>query len=767
MKFLNLETGYSFDGLWTENQSKGYTFWFPNEQSIDIVYTMPIAAITDTDTPLQITVEDNDIFSIISHTHTETAIDGYIFDGQPIYSNTFVTTPELIGTKYIHVFNVACCGQNAGEYVCRINIGDEGYIRVGADLYGEHEAVYINLSNMGIEIPEGVQKAIYDSNVHEDLKDNILINRKFKELMSNYWDIVANKGSYKSLSNSLEWFEWDNLLKIKEIIKHSEANRTIFSDRDILSVFEDKVENTFNNFAKTTYISLYCSLQDELPTYDNEYNPELMNAVLKWTRNDIQLKIALLAQFFGIYFMPIHMSVLHAVAEDKVFTNTIKAIHGVEVKRDDCFGSFDYVECNIKDNTVFKMDNVRAQVSTNTVFGCKYPSTAVFGVDVFPKKETLTESDAQTFSTQYYTGPGAIIPIKLVIPNQNQGDFVKHTVIDYTQEDGTTNRLFLYDIFKVQNNSVSINFNFLVKSARDYTIKFTFVMGSSKTITKVINFTVEDADNLNINIYKVRSKDDTDGLTKSDFSDTACSKYIFRIQNGHIVNPYYKQYLPYMLPTNIDYSSYKGIKLTRTIVVDLQNNNGLGHVLSDAEILFLRSIMMNDYLEFAKYKHDESGNAILDDNGKPMMSYLIFVSKYFYAEAPAALHTNVYGYDFNIIRNDLGFYPQFHYLEKMDGNSIENYTISPYEALCCAAEINTGNGPKEFRYGHMIDTAEWSFYNHLTNDTVYHPLTSQKPFVATSNNTDMKPGYYDVSFKYSLTNGISHECRLDSAFRIK
>ena len=134
--------------------------------------------------------------------------------------------------------------------------------------------------------------------------------------------------------------------------------------------------------------------------------------------------------------------------EDKVFTNTIKAIHGAEVKRDDCFGSFDYVECNIKDNTVFKMDNVRAQVSTNTVFGCKYPSSAVFGVDVFPKKETLTENDAQTFSAQYYTGPGAIIPIKLVIPNQNQGDFVKHTVIDYTQEDGTTNRLFLYDIFK-------------------------------------------------------------------------------------------------------------------------------------------------------------------------------------------------------------------------------------------------------------------------------------------------------------------------------
>jgi hypothetical protein len=200
IKFLNLETGYSFDGLWNETQKKGYIFWFPKEQSINLTYTMPIAFITDSQNHINISIENNDIFSFITLDSTETLFDGYKFDGKPKYSNTIST--EVIETpvnnKYIHYFNIACKSENVGEYICRINIGDKGYIRVGADFYGEHEPLYINLSNMGIELSTYVQKAIYDANVHEDLKDDILINRKFKELLSNYWDIIANKGSYKS-----------------------------------------------------------------------------------------------------------------------------------------------------------------------------------------------------------------------------------------------------------------------------------------------------------------------------------------------------------------------------------------------------------------------------------------------------------------------------------------------------------------------------------------------------------------------------------------
>ena len=91
----------------------------------------------------------------------------------------------------------------AEEYIDSFWIGDEEFL-VGADFYQENESLRINASNMGMNIPPQIQGAVYDSNVHEEKHDNILINRKFKELVSNYWDLIANRGSYKSLINTLK-----------------------------------------------------------------------------------------------------------------------------------------------------------------------------------------------------------------------------------------------------------------------------------------------------------------------------------------------------------------------------------------------------------------------------------------------------------------------------------------------------------------------------------------------------------------------------------
>jgi hypothetical protein len=46
-------------------------------------------------------------------------------------------------------------------------------------------------------------------------------------------------------------------------------------------------------------------------------------------------------------------------------------------------------------------------------------------------------------------------------------------------------------------------------------------------------------------------------------------------------------------------------------------------------------------------------------------------------------------------------------------------------------------------------------------------MSSQKPFVATDETKILSNGYYDVSFKYSLSNGLFNEYKLNSAFRIK
>ena len=773
MKFLNLETGYSFDGLWTNEQSKGYIFWFPSEQSINITYTTPICIVSkeQLDDNTVISIEDNDVFSFISHTADSITVDGFDFDGKPKYMSTITVGDldcESINNNYIYVFNVACKSVEEGEYICKITIGDYGYIRVGADFYGENESLYVNLANFGAEIPETIQKAIYDSNVHEDFKDNILINRKFKELLSNYWDVIANKGSYKSLQNSLKWFEWGDKLEIKEIWRHLIADKSFFNDEEVVSIFESKLNDSFENYVKTTYISLYCSLYDERPEnigdpeYDSEFNPVLSNAVLKYSINDIKLKLSLLAQFFGAFFLPIHMSILHAVAETKVFTNTIKTVLGSVMKRNDCIGSFEYVESNVKDDSIYKMTNVRAQVTDATTFAIKWKDPKYdkdgnvveeynhtwFGVDEFTSKGKVDESNINTFAVQYYTGPGLILPIEMIIPNQYEKDMIHHTIADVMYNDHVE-RLHFYDKFVMSQNKFKIKFNYLIKEAADYTIRFTFFTAAGKTITRTLKFTVEDADNLCINVYKVQAKDDIDGLTYDDFNDTDSCGYLFKAQKKDEPE-YYTQVLPYMSPTNPLYESYKGIKLSRLVIFDIQNKNDKAYKYGKYEQMVIRGLMDNDFLEFDRV--DDAGN----------ITYMVFVSKYFYADVPQEIIDKKY----NIIRNELIFLPQFHKLTLMTGLNADNYTVSQYEAVCCAAEINTLYGVKPFRYSHLIDSAEWTFINATDNSMVYHPSTSRAPFVATEK-TYINPGYYDISFKYSLTNGIADECKLDSGFRIK
>lgn len=775
MQFLDLNTGYTFDALWQDGQVNGYTFWFPNEQSIRLTYTMPICIYTESSSPIELEIEENPIFSFITHSVEDTEYGGFMFK-EPVYSFNTLTSVENINNKYYHKFYVACKSDEAKEFTAFINIKGHGRIKIGADFYGEYEPVYINLSNMGVEIPEYIQKAVYDSNVHEDFKDDILLNRKFKELLSGYFDILANKGSYKSLLNSLSWFEWGDILRIREIWKRTSTGRTIYDDREMRSLLENKYNDLLGNFVKTSYVALYANLYRISDNYNEEDNPILEAVALKWGKDELALKMSLLSQFFATFFMPIHMSLLHACVEDIVYTNTVKLVEGNIINRVDMFGDWNYIYSNIDDNNEFKITNVNAQVTDDTVFATDFNDTDItIGVDLFPSNSKIDETNIKNFSSQYYSGPGAIIPIEFTIPNQTQRDFIKYTSIDFIPDGLNERKKFIFnDRIYTRNGKITIKFNLLVKESRDYIIDFMFITGSSKTFTKQIKIKVTDADNLSINIYRVQAKDDKNGFTLKDWNNMEYNDYFFRIQpNNPDTKQYYSQYLPYMSSNNILYDKHKGIKLNRTIVVDMLNKNGLSKEYDEAEIAYLRSFMDDDFIELDRREiiYNPDGSIALNEDGSVKygpITYTIWISKKFNAKTPEKLYNNIRDTKYNVIKDSLSFYPQFHNIVPLNGNNLSDYTINQYEALCCAAEINDGRNIIPFRYGHLIEDAEWTFENSTTLKSFEHTASVRQPFIASNKNYEELPdGYYDVVFKYKLVDTEQRELRLSSAFRKK
>jgi hypothetical protein len=699
-------------------------------------------------------MDENDVFSFIKHLNTK--VDSNRFDFNEYVESFSIPAPnitidiEQVGNKYVHKFYVKANSNIEGEISTFIYINGYGKIRVAGDFYGEHEPIYVNLSNFGVEIPDSVQKTIYDSNVHEDYKDNILLNRKFKELMSNYWDVIANRGSYKSLLNSLNWFEWGDIIKIREMWKRDNAGVSVFDDREINSLLEDKYLDSTGNFMKTTFMSLYAYFSKDTEKYDSEYNPILENISLKWSREDLALKMVLLSEFFGTFFMPIHMSIFHACVEDRAFTNTIKTLHGSSGGRVDAVGDFDYVKCNV-DGKKFSITNVNVQVTNDTVYSIKYtPNTNkkynYFGVDVFPSDGELTRDDEsiKTFGSQFYGGPGVVIPFHFVLPNL-KNDFIKYTSVVYVP-DGKTKKetLVLHDVIHASNDgNIYVDFNLLSKEAKVYEMVFTFILGSSKTLTRKVVFETLDVDNVVISLYKVKSKPEDSGFTYNDFYDTSMYNYIHTIQpKTEDSLDLYTKYIPYMENFTAHPSfNYNGIKLNRTIVIDTH-----GETERDIRIIINK---VNEHQRFLVFSRKNENDEI---------KYLVFVSKFF----NEPISNDIIGV-YKVIRNELTFYPQFHYLQRLDGNTLNDFTISQYDTLCCIPEIHiSGNTVEKFRYGHLIDSAEWVFNNISTNEEFTH-TSSQQPFISNVVHQSLPNGYYDIIFRYKISNSIK-EIRLNSGF---
>lgn len=539
IKFVDINTGDIFDG------NKPYIHWFEDAQSSGLNYDKTFLFVSNWNTAT-ITL-DNECFMLVDDKKLSNATKNN-FNGKDFIDLSKITSKQIdiTGTKtndlYIYKFSIIAQGKYIGEITddFTITVGNETHtFSVGADFYDENEALGINLTNLGQDVNNEIQRALYEKNIYEDKPDYILLNRKYKELLNEYINIIANKGSYKSLINSLNWFEYGDLTKIYEFWRYGQPNKSYLSRQDITQYVNSITEQLLSSMQKTTYISIGCAMEkmseesimgrydnykdgkenNKNVTYLKEPVPELEKVSLYWTRDEMTLKMVLLGNFFATYFMPIHLDLIHSTIEDVVYTNTIKMLSDPLLWRFDNYDGINKFRLHV--DKVYHLTNVETWTNIKTPFGYIHntenslteedAALHILGVDL--EEDMLQDQTCRlkTFMMQHYKGIGVVVPFKCTL----YGVFGSCVITDgelKIYKDGE-----LFDERETQSVSqeknkenpdeVSVDFNILLKEIGQYKVQIIFRRSDGVRYIKFVDFEIDEENHQSIEMYKLIPKD--------------------------------------------------------------------------------------------------------------------------------------------------------------------------------------------------------------------------------------------------------------------
>lgn len=735
IRFVDLKTGNVF------NADQSYTFWFEGEQSINLIYTKSICFISDKP-ELDVKFEQNEIFKLIDPKRLSTMdmenihefeyhnINKLYWEGGPVLKMAGYPHQNL----FVYMMYVTASSPSTGEVRHAFEIDGETYT-IGVDFYGCDETLYINLSNRGVDIPEAIQKALYDTNIHEDKIDNITLNRKWKELLSNYWDMIANKGSYKSLYNCLKWFEYGDLVKLGEIWK----NREHCEIRDIQSILSDKYMETLSDFSKTTYEGLYLALSKPLVQggkiiYNKEKNPMLGPVVTKWSKEDLALKMSMLGNFFETYFMPIHLDLIHSTIEDIVYTNTFKHINGTTKERIDYVYDIQDFKCSVKNGDVFQLGPVQCYVGVDTLFGSKFldGEPVIIGVQKQQPKlsyKDTPDDDLKNYFSQLYYEVGSIVDFNIELDLDAQ-DFIKHSILSVRNK--SWDKPVIRESYKILHSR--FDFSLLCEMEGEYDVRMQFISASGKTFTKRVVFNTVDTNHTSIKIYKVNNI----GCPMASF-DRETRNWLYGINDyttSRQIPSKDKNTLHQYIPAkHIDplKSDHDGVCLNHMMILKGDRTNDM--------YLYVNYFVMTR----------------ITDGGV----YTICISRKFgfHIDPNEKAKHEVY-------RESYIFMPEFHKLVEFGSDrvakedDIKFFTITDEDTLCVIPDIS---------FGKQIQDYEWEFIN--TSIPTYKSMKLEnsinEPFIANGEAAGLSTGYYTIVFKYRLCDDPKkvNTIVLDSAFR--
>lgn len=222
-------------------------------------------------------------------------------------------------------------------------------ITVGGVWVDEIEQLQINASNMGVNLPKDIIRAIYQSSLVNDKLDTALYNDKVKEYLINYMSIKGECGNTNSVINSLKWFGYGDKITLDKLIR---TDNDLYNQyvHDNLSLNNDIIKG-FENFVNTSLFTLVIKENedtDNVPfNFDEDFygenNPQTQSLFDKliesrydekdivfykpyyeFTLQEMFLKLSCLQYYYQKYFLPIHVGIYSASIQHKEYCNDIK-----------------------------------------------------------------------------------------------------------------------------------------------------------------------------------------------------------------------------------------------------------------------------------------------------------------------------------------------------------------------------------------------------------------------------------------------------------
>lgn len=589
IKFIDPKTGNLFDG------SSPYVFWFEGQQSTNLHYIQPTFLVSSS-SDLTISLSsfsENSVFSLIDNNLILNKVSGGTYDFD--LSDLLTKELKLTGTSikkllsksnddesteelYYYCFYIHAKSSSANTItdtfeIFGISSGDSFEFEVGADFYNENESLYINLRNKGVEISKKFQQALPETSVHEDGQDNILLNKKFKEFCLEYMNLIGCQGSYKSIKNSIKWLEYNDLINIEEFYKFTNGVRKLYSSSDLQHEVSDLV---LSEYTKTNYIGLSIGLQKCIGYKPAKTTSEGLEEPVPrtidicelglWNQSvvDLSLKTTLLKSLLSQTFLSVHINLLHASIESLVYGICTKVLTGSILCRNDFIDNFKIASCNIKENEVFYLSNIKTRATNYTPFGITYteadPATYesleerfVIGVDAESDTQDISDSDnLQTFGVNYFEGVGANVPFEMSVEEED-GSCICIELF-YRDSHNNVEKITTYNINETKTDSTStVKFNLLLKKEGTYSITTRLVYSSGNDYIRTIRFSVSSDVNNDISVYKVIKKDNSeiqsmmtnlqiytgpDAIAPIDFYN-----YLYRLTPQSADVSVYKQYI--------------------------------------------------------------------------------------------------------------------------------------------------------------------------------------------------------------------------------